>query len=87
MACYRDTLYTDLDIFLSFTIITTNSKKVNAVQFVYSSVSDPWHFDTDPVLSSVTFKMPTKSKFPSNKFFCLLLSVGTFTSVLKNTSY
>ncbi len=58
-----------------------------------SSVTDQWHFGTDPdpvanpynqilLFSSVAFKMATNIKF-----LCLLLTVGTFTSVFKNNKY
>jgi hypothetical protein len=70
-----------------------------ALLTVESSVPDPWHFGTDPdpwirtldlririwlrILLFSDSKMPTQNKFFSN-VFCLLLSVGTFTSVFKD---
>jgi hypothetical protein len=68
-------------------------------EYAESSVADPWHFGVDPDLdprihasdqwirillfSSMTFKMSTKTNLFVQKFFCLLLFEGAFTSSSK----
>ncbi len=54
---------------------------------VLTRSADPYNWITDPVrilpCSSVAFNMVKKNKF-SPRFFCIIIIVSTFTSVLKD---
>ncbi len=59
-------------------ILTKSGTILLVIRDIYGSVY--WITDPDPVLSTVAFEKPTKIL----SLFCLFLTVGTFTTLLKD---